>query len=62
LLPSIALQIGGKGKDVRLTPAHVFVANGVGGGTMWAGNLGNDLLNQAHAITLDFRPMSLRMD
>jgi predicted aspartyl protease len=60
LLPSVALQVGGK--DVTLAPAHIFVANGVGGGSMWAGNLGNDLLNQAHAITLDFRAMSLKLD
>jgi predicted aspartyl protease len=60
LLPSVALQIGGK--DVNLTPAHVFVVHGVGGGSIWAGNLGNDLLNQAHAITLDFRAMSLKLD
>jgi hypothetical protein len=47
---------------VSLTPAHVFVAHGGGGGSIWAGNLGNDLLNQAHAITLDFRGMSLKLD
>jgi hypothetical protein len=29
LLPSITLQIGGR--EVYLTPAHVFVAHGVGG-------------------------------
>lgn len=60
LLPSVALRIGGR--DVTLTPAHVFVVHGVGGGSIWAGNLGNDLLNQAHAITLDFRAMSLKLD
>jgi predicted aspartyl protease len=60
LLPSVAFQIGGR--NVSLTPAHVFLSHGVGGGSIWAGNLGNDLLNQAHAITLDFRGMSLKLD
>jgi hypothetical protein len=60
LLPSIKIRVGGR--EVTLAPAHVFLANGVGGETPWAGNLGNDLLNQAHTITLDFNAMSLRLE
>jgi hypothetical protein len=59
LLPSVSLTVGGKA--VILAPAHVSVAQGLGGVSMWAGNLGNDLLNQAHTITIDFRVMSLKL-
>lgn len=60
VLSSLVLEVGGK--DVELAPAHVFVSGGLGGGSLFAGNLGNDLLNQAHTITLDFRVMSLRLN
>jgi hypothetical protein len=33
--------------------AHRYAEGG--GSSMWAGNLGTDLLNQAQALTLDFR-------
>jgi tetratricopeptide (TPR) repeat protein len=56
LLPSATLQIGGY--DVTLKPAHVFTTHGLG----WsAGNLGIDLLNQGHSITLDFHAMTLEL-
>jgi predicted aspartyl protease len=58
LLPSIDFQIGGR--EVTLKPAHVFLTHGL---SEWAvGNLGNDLLHQAHTITLDFRAMTLRLE
>jgi predicted aspartyl protease len=60
LLPSVSLIIGGK--VVNLAPAHVSTTQGIGGTRMWAGNLGNDLLNQAHSITIDFRVMSLKLE
>lgn len=60
LLDSVGFQIGGYA--VKLKPAHVFVTRGLGGESPWAGNLGNDLLNQAHTVTLDFQTMSLRLD
>jgi predicted aspartyl protease len=57
LLPSVTFEIDGK--RVVLKPAHVFTDHGVG---MWAsGNLGMDLLRQAHAFTLDFGAMTLRL-
>jgi predicted aspartyl protease len=59
LLPSVSLSVGGK--VVNLAPAHVSIAQGIGGTSMWAGNLGNDLLDQAHSITIDFRIMSLKL-
>lgn len=59
LLPSVSFSIGGKA--VALVPAHVSVAQGLGGVSIWAGNLGNDLLNQAKAVTIDFRVMSLTL-
>ena len=57
LLPSVTLTVGGK--DVVLKPAHVFTEHG--NGTWAAGNLGMDLLKQAHAFTLDFGAMTLRL-
>ncbi len=57
LLPSVILEIGGK--SVVLKPAHVFTDHG--NGTWAAGNLGMDLLKQAHAFTLDFEAMTLRL-
>jgi predicted aspartyl protease len=60
VLPSVPLTVGGK--DVTLAPAHVSVAQGLGGTNMWAGNLGVDLLNQAHTVTIDFRAMSLTLN
>jgi predicted aspartyl protease len=60
LLSSVVLHVGGR--DVNLTPAHVLVEHGIGGNSIWAGNLGNDLLNQARTITLDFHAMSLKLD
>ncbi|HEV2710453.1 MAG TPA: aspartyl protease family protein [Edaphobacter sp.] len=57
LLPSVTFEIGGK--SVVLRPAHVFTEHG--NGTWASGNLGMDLLRQAHAFTLDFGAMTLRL-
>jgi hypothetical protein len=57
LLPSVTFEISGK--SVFLRPAHVFTEHG--NGTWAAGNLGMDLLKQAHAFTLDFGAMTLRL-
>jgi predicted aspartyl protease len=57
LLPSVTFEIGGK--SVVLRPAHVFTDHG--NGTWASGNLGMDLLRQAHAFTLDFGAMTLRL-
>jgi hypothetical protein len=58
LLPSVDFQVGGR--EVTLKPAHVFLTHGL---SEWAaGNVGNDLLHQAHTITLDFHAMTLRLE
>jgi predicted aspartyl protease len=57
LLPSVLLGIGAK--NVILRPAHVFTEHG--NGTWAAGNLGMDLLKQAHSFALDFGAMTLRL-
>ncbi len=57
LLASVTFEVGGK--DVFLKPAHVFREHG--NGTWAAGNLGMDLLKQAHSFTLDFGAMTLRL-
>lgn len=57
LLPSVTFEIDGK--SVVLRPAHVFTEHG--NGTWASGNLGMDLLRQAHAFTLDFGAMTLRL-
>lgn len=57
LLPSVTLDIGGT--HVVLRPAPVFTEHG--NGAWAAGNLGMDLLKQAHAFTLDFGAMTLRL-
>jgi predicted aspartyl protease len=57
LLPSVTFEIDRK--RVVLTPAHVFTDHGVG--TWASGNLGMDLLKQAHTFTLDFGAMTLRL-
>lgn len=57
LLPSVTFEIGGK--SVVLRPAHVFTNHG--NGTWASGNLGMDLLRQAHAFTLDFGAMTLQL-
>ena len=57
LLPSVLLGIGAK--NVFLRPAHVFTEHG--NGTWAAGNLGMDLLKQAHSFALDFGAMTLRL-
>ncbi len=57
LLSSVTLGIAGK--NVFLRPAHVFTEHG--NGTWAAGNLGMDLLKQAHSFTLDFEAMTLRL-
>jgi hypothetical protein len=47
---------------VVLGPAHVLLEKSSGTSGMFAGNLGMDLLNQAHTITLNFQSMSLTLE
>ena len=60
LLPPVALAIGGK--TVTLPHAHVSTDQGLGGTTIWAGNLGIDALQQSHAVTFDFKKLFLHLD
>ncbi len=57
LLPSVALEFGGR--TAVLKPAHVFIEHG--NGTWAAGNMGIDVLNQGSGFTLDFGAMTLRL-
>jgi predicted aspartyl protease len=59
LLPSVTLQVGSH--DVSLAPAHVLVKQSTETSSWAAGNLGIDLLNQAHDITFDFHAMALSL-
>lgn len=60
ILPLVTLRIGGH--DVLLRPAHVLLQKTSGTSGMFEGNLGMDLLNQAHAITLNFQSMTLTLE
>jgi predicted aspartyl protease len=59
VLPSLNLSVGGR--DVLLQPAHVLLQKGSGTSDLYSGNLGMDLLTQAHSITLDFQRMTLTL-
>jgi predicted aspartyl protease len=57
LLGPVTFEIGGY--DVTLSSPHVFPKHSLGS---FDGNLGNDILKQAKAITLDFKRMSLQLE
>jgi predicted aspartyl protease len=57
LLGPIAFDVGGK--KVMLPSPHVFPTHSLG---KFDGNLGNDILKQATAITLDFETMTLELE
>jgi hypothetical protein len=57
LLGPVVFRVGGL--DVTLKSPHVFPTHSLG---KFDGNLGNDILNQARAVTLDFRPMDIRLE
>jgi hypothetical protein len=59
-LPSVTLQVGAH--DVVLKPAHVLLKEHNSNSAWYFGNLGMDLLNQAHSVTLDFQSMTLALD
>jgi Aspartyl protease len=59
ILPSVTLTLGGL--DTRLAPAPVLLQNSSDKSSVFPGNLGRDLLNQAQTITLDFNAMTLRL-
>jgi hypothetical protein len=45
--------------DVTLKSPHVFLSHSLG---KFDGNLGNDILNQAKTVVLDFEAMELRLE
>lgn len=57
LLGPAAFSVGGI--DVTLKSPHVFPSHSLG---KFDGNLGNDILNQAKMVTLDFNTMQLRLE
>jgi predicted aspartyl protease len=59
LLPSLTMSVGGH--DVTLSPAHVLTKESSDTSSWAAGNLGIDLLNQAHSIAFDFGAMTMEL-
>jgi hypothetical protein len=57
LLGPVVFRVGGLA--VTLKSPHVFPSHSLG---KFDGNMGNDILNQAKAITLDFKNMELRLE
>ncbi len=57
LLGPVTFEIGGRG--ITLKSPHVFPKHSLGN---FDGNLGNDILKQAKAVTLDFERMSLQLE
>lgn len=60
VLPSLTMRIGGY--DVTLSPAHVLTKESSDTSSWAEGNLGIDLLEQAHTIIIDFNAMTLRLE
>ena len=57
LLGPVMFRIGGM--DVTLKSPHVFLSHSFG---KFDGNLGNDILDQAETLLLDFKAMELRLE
>lgn len=57
LLGRVVFRVGGM--DVTLNSPHVFLSHSLG---KFDGNLGNDILNQAKTVLLDFDAMELRLE
>jgi len=60
VLPSLRFSIGGF--PVVLRPAGVLLTNTVESSKLFHGNLGIDLLQQAHKTTVDFQSMMLTLE
>ncbi|MGD0734616.1 MAG: pepsin/retropepsin-like aspartic protease family protein [Terracidiphilus sp.] len=56
-VPSLAFTVGGR--EVQLKPAHILLRDNNANSNWFAGNLGMDLLNQAHSVEVDFDAMTL---
>jgi hypothetical protein len=59
VLKSLPLSIGGF--PVVLSPAGILLTNTVERSKFFYGNLGIDLLQQAHKTTFDFKAMTLTL-
>ena len=57
LLGPVTFHLGGR--DITLPSPHVFVSHSLG---IYDGNLGHDILDQAQAVTIDFRSMALILE
>lgn len=58
-IPSLTFTVGGR--HVALKPAHILLHDNNSTSNRFAGNLGMDLLNQAHGVEIDFRSMTLSL-
>jgi predicted aspartyl protease len=59
-LPALHMSIGGF--PVVLSPANVLLIQTTGASSFFYGNLGIDLLQQAHKTTFDFKAMTLTLE
>jgi predicted aspartyl protease len=59
LVPALAFIVGGR--EVQLKPAHILLKDNNSNSNWFAGNLGMDLLNQAHTVEIDFDAMTLQL-
>jgi predicted aspartyl protease len=59
LVPALTFIVGGS--KVQLKPAHILLRDNNANSNWFAGNLGMDLLNQAHTVEVDFDAMTLQL-
>jgi len=59
LVPALSFIVGGR--EVQLTPAHILLKDNNSNSNWFAGNLGMDLLNQAHTVEIDFDSMAIQL-
>jgi predicted aspartyl protease len=59
VLPALTFSAGGR--EVQLKPAHILLKDNNSNSNWFAGNLGMDLLNQAHSVEIDFDSMTLQL-
>ena len=59
VVPALNLIVGGS--EVQLKPAHILLKDNNANSNWFAGNLGMDLLNQAHTVEIDFDSMAIQL-
>jgi hypothetical protein len=57
VLPALTFTAGGR--ELELKPAHILLKDNNANSNWFAGNLGMDLLNQAHSVEVSFDAMTL---